>query len=79
MLVLRTRRCTYPNSLFLMRSCVGADGGKFGCDCSCKCLPVLIGIAEAMVVDVPVEVLGTLSEGGEGDNPAGEATEEGKM
>ena len=38
-----------------------------------------MGIAEAMVVEVPVEVLGALSEGGEGDNPAGEATEEGKM
>ena len=38
-----------------------------------------MGIAEAIAVDALVEVLGTLSEGGEGDKPAGEAIDEGKM
>lgn len=32
-----------------------------------------------MAVDALVEVLGTLSEGGDGEKPAGEATDEGKM
>lgn len=32
-----------------------------------------------MAVDALVEVLGTLSEGGEGDKPAGEAIDEGNM
>lgn len=38
-----------------------------------------MGIAEAIAVEALVELLGTLSDGGEGDKPAGEAIEEGKM
>ena len=38
-----------------------------------------MGIAEAIALDAPVDVLGMLSEGGEGDKPAGEAIDEGKM
>ena len=74
-LVFLTRRCTYPNSLALDRSCGGADGGNAGCVCSCMLFLVFIGIAEAMAADGAAAV----SEGGDGDRPAGEATEVGNM
>lgn len=76
MLVLRTLRCTYPNSLGLDRSCEGAEGAKFGCVAGSSSFLVLIGMA----VDTADEDAVACSVGGEGvAMPAGEATELGAM